>query len=85
MEGFAGFGSPLVLAGIVLLAVVAIALAFRRRARARAVRPLPPLPEPSPAPAEVAFLDSSHIIEGPIIGRATNGEPPAEPGRKQAR
>ena len=83
MNHLADLGSPLVVVGILL--VVALALVLRRRARASAMPPSPPMPEPSPAATEAAFLDSSHIIAGPIIGGGTEREPPVAPDRNGKR
>jgi hypothetical protein len=80
MNNLADFGGPFVGVGILLVVAVALALVLRRRARARAMRPPPP-PDPAPAETEATFLDSSHIIDGPIIGRAPERLPPVEPDR----
>jgi len=84
MENLPDFSSPLVMVGIPLV-VVALALAVWRVLRARPMRPLPPMPDPSPAETEATFLDSSHIIDAPIIGRVTDRGPPVEPGGKGKR
>ena len=60
---------------ILILAVVGVllvvALAVRRRRRGHA--PTPPL-EVAPATGDAAFLDSSHIITGPILDAARKRE-----------
>jgi hypothetical protein len=78
IDGFALLGHPAVAVAIAV-AIVAVALvAFRRRRRAR-----PPLPAPPPAPRpDAAYLDSSHIIEGPVVG---DGERPGSPDRPRGR
>jgi len=85
MNHLADLGSTLVVVGILLVVAVALALVLRRRARASAMPPSPPMPEPSPAATEAAFLDSSHIIDGPIIGGGTEREPPVAPDRNGKR
>jgi hypothetical protein len=81
MNSLADFGSPLVGVGILLAVAVALAFVLRRRARARAMRAPPPIPEPVPAETGATFLDSSHILDGPIIGRTPERELPVEPDR----
>lgn len=72
MDALALLGHPAVVAAIVV-AIVAVALVLsRRRRRATAPTPVPP---PS-APPEAAYLDSSHILEGPIAGDAARPDPP---------
>ena len=71
-----------VAAAVAAVVVVAIVVALVVRSRRRSARRLPPAPiaEPAPPP-EAAYLDSSHIIEGPIVG----GPSPPEPGRPPER
>jgi len=77
MANLSGIGGPVLVAGLFVVVAVVVALAFvlwrRARARARAVRP--PIPSTAPTAAEAAFLDSSHVFEGPIIGGANDREP----------
>ena len=60
---------------ILILAVVAVllvaAFALRRRRRERA--PSPAL-DAAPAAGDAAFLDSSHIIAGPVLDAARKRE-----------
>ena len=74
MDALALLRHPAVVAAIVV-AIVAVALVLiRRRRRATAPPPVQaPLPEPPP---EAAYLDSSHILEGPIAGDPARPDPP---------
>ena len=83
MDALALLGHPAVVAAIVV-AIVAVALVLiRRRRRAAAPAPTPtptptPAPSPPPAPPEAAYLDSSHILDGPVTGDAARPGPPHE-------
>jgi hypothetical protein len=80
IDGFALLGHPAVAVAIAV-AIVAVALVVFRRRRRRRTRP--PLPAPPPAqPPDAAYLDSSHIIEGPVVG---GGERPGSPDRPRER
>ncbi|MEO8752044.1 MAG: hypothetical protein ABI624_05130 [Casimicrobiaceae bacterium] len=63
----AGIAYPII--GVVIALIVVYAL--RRIMRRRPAKA--PAAEPAPAEAEAEFLDSSHIISGPIIGAAESG------------
>jgi len=71
MDALALLGHPAVVAAIVV-AIVAVALVLIRRRR-RATAPTP-VPAPSPPPPEAAYLDSSHILDGPIVGDPTRAD-----------
>ena len=84
MDRALDFGSPAAIVAILLL-LVALVLVVRRIGRARQQRSPPPAPvsEPVPAETDVAFLDSSHIIDAPIIGSGSGSarrEPPRDSG-----
>ena len=60
----------LILVVVGVLLGVAVAVAVRRRRRTQAP---PPALDVAPALGDTAFLDSSHIIGGPIIKGAAPG------------
>ena len=59
----------LILAVVGVLLIVAVAVRRRRRAHV----PAPPL-EVAPVSGDAAFLDSSHVITGPILDAARTRE-----------
>ncbi len=59
----------LILAAVGVLLVVALAVRRRHRGRVRT-----PTLDVAPATGDAAFLDSSHIISGPIIDAARKRE-----------
>jgi hypothetical protein len=68
--------------GVVLAAIVVLVL--WRVMRARATKPAARTPAPALSESEAEFLDSSHIIGGPISGtaadpRRTAADKPAPP------
>lgn len=75
METLVDVRSAAAIVGVLLVLVVA-GIVVARLLRARASRmPLPgpppmPTPEPPPAGSDAAYLDSSHIISGPLLGAA---------------
>lgn len=75
MDALAPLGHPAVVAAIVV-AIVAVALVLSRRRRRRRATAPTPVPAPPPSPPEAAYLDSSHILEGPIVGDAAPADPP---------
>ena len=75
MDALALLRHPAVVAAIVV-AIVAVALVLIRRRRRATAPPPVPAPPPPPAPPETAYLDSSHILDGPIGGDPTRADPP---------
>ena len=74
MDVLALLGHPAVVAAIVV-AIVAGALVLIRRRR-RATPPPPVETVPAALLPEAAYLDSSHILEGPIVGDAARPDSP---------
>src|SRR5947207_1993203 len=72
--------------GAMLVVLVVAAIVLRRLYRAWATRSPPRTVIPMPLETDTAFLDSSHIIEGPLLGGATDRQarltpaPPAGDG-----
>ena len=63
---------------VVLLVVIIAAAAFVwRRRRTRAITPAPPPPDPAQLDAD--YLDSSHIINGPLTGKPGAQAPDSKP------
>jgi hypothetical protein len=82
MNSFAGFDNPYAIIGAVFLVIVIALTAWTLlRPKRPTASPQPALAsEPSPSDEELEYLDSSHIISGPLVGRdgaRVVREPPA--------
>ena len=83
MDAFALLGHPAFVAAI-FVAVVAVALVLIRRRRRRAAAPAPAPPQTQTQAqaqtptTEAAYLDSSHILDGPIVGEGARPDPPRD-------
>ena len=94
MEIIPDFRSAAAIAGGAL-ALVVVVIVVARLLRSR-VSPKPmPMPEASPVDSDAAYLDSSHIIDGPLSGAterdveayraaAAQGGDPGKPGGPDA-